>query len=69
MLETGASFRVPLLLSALFLLVLQAGGVAQENQSPSRDGQAVFQSKQFQRWYWLYQRRATEGERILPDTL
>ena len=67
--KTGPSFRVPLLLSALFLLALQAGSVAPENQSPSRDYEAVFQSKQFQRWYWLYQRRATEGERILPGTL
>ena len=67
--EAGPSFRVPMLLSVLFLLVLQSGSVAQENESPSRDHETVFQSKQFQRWYWLYQRRAAEGERILPGTL
>ena len=66
---TGPAFRLPLLLSVLLLLSLQAGSVARENQSaPPHDG-IFFQSKQFQRWYWLYQRRASEKQKILPGTL
>ncbi len=66
---TGAAFRLPLVLSVLLLLPWQTGSVARENQSATPDDGTFFQSKQFQRWYWLYQRRASRGQRILPGTL
>ena len=66
---TGAAFRLPLLLSVLLLLPWQTGSVARENQSATLDDGTFFQSKQFQRWYWLYQRRAARGQRILAGTL
>ncbi len=66
--RTGSSFRYPVLLSLLLLLWLQPGSVARENPPPA-DGEVFFQSKQFQRWYWLYRRRASEGQEIGPETL
>ena len=65
----GPAFRLRLLLSVLLLLPWQTGSVARENQSATPDDGTFFQSKQFQRWYWLYQRRASRGQRILPGTL
>ena len=63
------AFRLPLLFGVLLLLSMQAGSVAKKKQpAPLEDG-IFFQSKQFQRWYWLYQRRASEGQQILPGTL
>ena len=65
----GPAFRLRLLLSVLLLLPWQTGSVARENQSATPDNGTFFQSKQFQRWYWFYQRRASRGQRILPGTL
>ncbi len=67
--RTGSSFRYPVLLSLLLLLSLQPGIVARENPPAPVGGEVFFQSKQFQRWDWLYRRRASEGQEIRPETL